>query len=105
MTGKLLQALGALFVLGLVGGAVGGLMVLKDRVKVVVAADDAGATGPDPIALLRDDVRQMASDTAEWQQGVGRNFEQLGTALEERATARHEDVQRLRADVAALREA
>jgi polyisoprenoid-binding protein YceI len=105
MSGKLLQALGALFVLGLVGGAVGGLMVLKDRIKVVVAADDAGATGPAPIALLRDDVRQMASDTAEWQQGVGRNFEQLGTALEERATARHEDVQRLRTEVAALREA
>lgn len=105
MTGKLLQALGALFVLGLVGGAVGGLMVLKDRIKVVVAADDAGATGPDPIALLRDDVRQMASDTAEWQQGVGRNFEQLGTALEERATARHEDVHQLRAELAALREA
>ena len=105
MSGKLLQALGALFVLGLVGGAVGGLMVLKDRIKVVVAADDAGATGPAPIALLRDDVRQMASDTAEWQQGVGRNFEQLGTALEERATARHEDVQRLRTEVTALREA
>ena len=105
MSGKLLQALGALFVLGLVGGAVGGLMVLKDRIKVVVAADDAGATGPDPIALLRDDVRQVASDAAEWQQGVGRNFEQLGTALEERATARHEDVQRLRTEVAALREA
>jgi polyisoprenoid-binding protein YceI/BMFP domain-containing protein YqiC len=104
MSGKLLQALGALFVLGLVGGAVGGLMVLKDRIKVVVAADDAGATGPDPIALLRDDVRQVASDAAEWQQGVGRNFEQLGTALEERATARHEDVQRLRTEVAALRE-
>lgn len=105
MTGKLLQALGALFVLGLVGGAVGGLMVLKDRVKVVVAADDAGAAGPDPLALLRDDVRQLASDNSEWQQGVGRNFEQLGAALEERATARHGDVQQLRAEVAALRDA
>ena len=105
MTGKLLQALGALFVLGLVGGAVGGLMILKDRVKVVVAADDQGATGPDPLALLRDDVRQLASDNTEWQQAVGRNFEQLGAALEERATARHADVQQLRAEVAALREA
>ncbi|MBM3962933.1 MAG: YceI family protein, partial [Planctomycetes bacterium] len=105
MTGKLLQALGVLFVLGLVGGAVAGLMVRKDRIKVVVAADDAGANGPDPIALLRDDVRQMASDAVEWQQGVGRNFEQLGTALEERATARHEDVKRLQTEVAGLREA
>lgn len=105
MTGKLLQALGALFVLGLVGGAVGGFMVLKDRVKVEVALDDAGASGPDPLALLRDDVRQVATEAGDLQAAMARNFEQLGAALEERATARHAEVQALRQDVAEARAA
>lgn len=105
MAGKLLQALGALLVLGLVGGAVGGFLVLKDRVKVVIAADDAGAAGPDPMALLRDDVRQVASDAAEMQQALGRNFEQLGNALEERAAGRHVEVLQLRDEIATLRSA
>lgn len=103
MAGKLLQALGALFVLGLVGGAVGGFLVLKDRVKVVVSADDTGVSGPDPLALLRDDVRQVATEAGELQLAMARNFEQLGAALEERATARHGEVQALRQELAAAR--
>lgn len=92
MTGKLLQALGVLFVLGLVGGAIGGFLVLKDRVRVVVAAD-AASTGPDPVALLKDDMQTLARDVAALQQALGSNFEQLGNALEERASTRHADVQ------------
>ncbi len=105
MTGKLLQALGALFVLGLVGGAVGGLMVLKDRVKVQVALDDAGASGPDPLALLRDDVRQVAAGADDLQAAMARNFEQLGAALEERANVRHAELLALRQDLAGARAA
>ena len=103
MAGKLLQALGALFVLGLVGGAAVGFMVMKDRVKVVVSADDDGASGPDPIALLRDDVRQIAAESGELQQSMARNFEQLGAALEERANARHAEVLALRQELASAR--
>lgn len=91
MTGKLLQALGVVFVLTLVGGATFGFLVLKDRVRLVVAADEA-ATGPDATALLRDDVQTLARDVDVLQQALASNFEQLGNALEERANARHAEV-------------
>ena len=103
MTAKVLQALGALFVLALVGGAVAGFMVLKDRVKVVVSSDEA-ATGPDATALLRDDVQVLARDFGGLQQALGTNFEQLGNALEERAAARHAEVQGTQREVAALQQ-
>lgn len=103
MTTKTLQALGALFVLALVGGAIAGFMVLKDRVRVVVAAD-AAATGPDPVALLRDDVQTVARDLAALQQALASNFEQLGNALEERANGRHADVLAMQKDLAALQQ-
>ncbi len=91
MTAKLLQTLGVVFVLSLVGASIFGFMVLKDRVRVVFAAD-ATATGPDPTALLRDDVQTVAREVAALQQALAANFEQLATALEERANARHVDV-------------
>jgi polyisoprenoid-binding protein YceI len=103
MTGKLLQVLGALFVIALVGGAVGGFFVLKDRVRVVVAAD-ATATGPDAMALLRDDVQTVARDVAALQQALGSNFERLGEALEQRAEARHADVVAMRKELAAVQQ-
>lgn len=103
MTGKLLQILGVLFVLGLVGGAVAGFGVLKDRVKVVIAADEA-ASGPEPIALLRDDVKVLAEDLGNLQQALGPNFEQLATGIEERAAARHGEVEALRRELAALQQ-
>ena len=103
MTAKVLQALGALFVLALVGGAVAGFMVLKDRVKVVISSDEA-ATGPDATALLRDDVQVLARDFGGLQQALGTNFEQLGNALEERAAARHTEVQGTQREVAALQQ-
>ncbi|MBM4063992.1 MAG: hypothetical protein FJ265_23270, partial [Planctomycetes bacterium] len=70
MAGKLLQWLGALFVIGLVGGAVGGFLVLKDRVRVVVDLDDR-ATGPDPVALLRDDVATLQRDLGDLRTSLG----------------------------------
>lgn len=103
MTGKLLQIFGVLFVLGLVGGAVAGFGILKDRVKVVIAADEA-ASGPEPVALLRDDVKVLAEDLGNLQQALGPNFEQLATGIEERAAARHGEVEALRRDLAALQQ-
>lgn len=103
MATKTLQALGALFVLALVGGAIAGFLVLKDRVRVVVAAD-AAATGPDPVALLRDDVQTVARDVAALQQALASNFEQLGNALEERANHRHADVLAMQKDLTTLQQ-
>ncbi|MBL9078707.1 MAG: YceI family protein [Planctomycetes bacterium] len=103
MTQKLLQWMGVAFVLLLVGGAAFALTVVKDRVRVVVAADAAEA-GPDPVALVRDDVGVLARDVAELRTALGTNFERLGAALEERAEARHADVQALARELAAARQ-
>ena len=103
MTARLLQVLGVLFVLGLVGGAGAGLMVVKDRVRIVLS-DEAVANGPDPIALLRDEVGTVARDLATLQQALGANFEALGNALEQRAAARHATVAGLPEAVAALQQ-
>jgi polyisoprenoid-binding protein YceI len=103
MATKMLQWLGALFVLLLVATALGGFLVLKDRVRVVVQAD-APASGPDPTALLRDDVQVLASRMGELQSALALNFERLQAAIEERAAARHADVAALRQEVAAVRQ-
>lgn len=91
MTARVLQALGVVFVLTLVGGALAGFSVLKDRVRVVVAAD-AAAAGPDPIALLRDDVQVLAGDLAALQAALPQNLERLAGALDQQAAARHAQV-------------
>ncbi len=103
MTRKLLQWLGVAFVLALVGGSAGALVVVKDRVRLVLQ-DDAVATGPEPVALLRDDVGVLARELGELRAALAANFEQLGSALEARAEARHADVRALAAEVAVLRQ-
>lgn len=101
MTGKLLQVFGVLFVLALVGGSIAGFGVLKDRVKVVVSPD-AAATGPDPIAELKDNVDVLAGDLTTLQQALGSNFEQLAAGIDERAAGRHTEVMALQRDLASV---
>ncbi|MBL8730013.1 MAG: YceI family protein [Planctomycetes bacterium] len=103
MTRTLLQWLGVAFVLGLVGLAAFALTVVKDRVRIVVQAD-AASTGPEPVVLLRDDLGVVARDLAELRSALGANLERLGNALEERAVARHADVQALARELAAVRQ-
>ena len=103
MATKLLQWLGALLVVLLIATALGGFMVLKDRVRLVVQSD-APASGPDPTALLRDDVQVLAGRVGELQAALSQNFELLQAAVEERAAARHADVMALRRDVGAARQ-
>lgn len=104
MAGKLLQWMGVLFVLGLVGAAVGGLLVLKDRIRLIVQLDQVAA-GPDPVALVRDDVQVIQRELGELRTALAGNFERLGTALEERAEARHLAVQKLGVDLASVQQA
>lgn len=103
MTGKLLQVFGVLFVLGLVGGAAAGFGILKDRVKVVVSPD-AAATGPDPIAELKDNVNVLGGELTTLQQALGSNFEQLAAGIDERASQRHGEVMALQRDLAAVQQ-
>ncbi|MBM4063855.1 MAG: YceI family protein [Planctomycetes bacterium] len=72
--------------------------------RVVVDLDDR-ATGPDPVALLRDDVATLQRDLGDLRTSLGGNFERLGTALEERAEARHGDEKALAREVAAVQQA
>lgn len=91
MASKLLQWIGVAAVLGLLAAAIGGLLLVKDRLTVVVQAG-AAPTGPDPLALLRDDVQTLQREFGELRTQLGGNFERLGAALEERAVARHAEL-------------
>lgn len=103
MLGRTLQILGALAVVSLVAGATAGFAVLKDRVRIVVQ-DGETAPGPDPGALLRDDVQVLARDVQGLQQAVAQNFDALATGLEAGAQNRHADVLALRRQVAGLQD-
>ncbi|MBZ0152529.1 MAG: hypothetical protein K8J09_13465, partial [Planctomycetes bacterium] len=78
---KLLQWLGAGFVLLLVGGSFAGFAVLKDRVRVIIQ-DDAAPAGPDPTALLRDDVQVLQRDLAALAPALGAGLEKLAGDLD-----------------------
>ncbi|MBL8754924.1 MAG: YceI family protein, partial [Planctomycetes bacterium] len=86
------------FVLGLLGGSIAGFAVLKDRIKVVIAADEVAA-GPDPVALLRDDVGSLARDLGALQSALAGNFEKLAQGLDEAAAARADATQRSLAEL------
>ena len=99
MPRKLLQWIGVAAVLGLLAVAIGALMLVKDRVTLVLQAE-ASAAGPDPVALLRDDVQTLQRELGELRSQLGGNFEHLGAALEERAVARHAELQASAREVA-----
>jgi polyisoprenoid-binding protein YceI len=86
-----LQWCGALGLCGAVALTVGGFAVLKDRVRIVVQ-DDQKPTGPDPVALLRDEVASLQRALDELRAVQATQAEQLGQALDERAAARHAEV-------------
>lgn len=97
-----MQWLAWLLLLGAAVAAVGGTMVLKDRIRIVVQEDGAGE-GPDPVALLRDEVRAVGRDLEALTAALGGNLERLVTTLDAAAAARHEDVRGARAELAAMR--
>lgn len=98
---SLLQWLGVVCVLGLVGASVAGLAVLKDRVRIIVQ-DDAVAAGPDPTMLLRDDVQVLQRDLAALAPAIGEGIERFLLDSENRAAARQQDLAALRREVGAL---
>ncbi len=88
---RLLQWLGVLFVLSLVGGATAGFVVLRDRVNVVIS-EDAAREAVDPVALLRDDVAGLGRTVSELQQAIADNFGKLGRGLEAGAAQRTDEL-------------
>lgn len=103
MLRKVLQWFGLLCLLALVGGSLAALLVVKDRIRVEVALDRP-ANGPDPLALVRDDVATLQRDLAELRSGLAAGFEQLGKALDERAEERHAALLALKPELAAAQQ-
>jgi polyisoprenoid-binding protein YceI len=101
MTGKLLQWVGAIGLLAALGAVAAGFAVLKDRVRIVVAADEVAA-GPDPVQLLRDDVQTLRGELEQLRSALGENFERLAQALDAPAAQRHGDVIEARRELAAV---
>lgn len=87
---------------GALATALVAVVVVKDRVRVVISADET-PVGPDPVALLRDDVRGLTQDVSEFRSGLASGFERFGAALEERAAARHAEALGWRQEFADLR--
>jgi polyisoprenoid-binding protein YceI len=88
MVTKLLSVVGAVAVLGALVATTVGLWLLEDRITLVVAAT-APPGQPTVDALLREEVVSLRSQVEALQVALASNFESMGTALDERAAARH----------------
>ena len=101
MASKLLQGVGVLALIALVGGSFAALAVVQSRLHITVEdEEDAAQRGPDPIALLTADVAATRDDVRTLGEGVGTQMQALHDALEGAADAREA---RLAAEVAQLR--
>ncbi len=89
MVSKWLQVVGVLAILGLVGGSIVALGIVKERIHVTIAAEeDAAKRGPDPIELLRADVGVISGDLAALSKGIGDGMQSLHDSLDSAASER-----------------
>src|SRR5690349_6062504 len=89
MVSKLLQGVGVVAILGLVGGSLAALALVKQRVNVTIAAEEEAAKrGPDPLELLRADVAVVAADLAALNASLPARFQELDAALDASASER-----------------
>lgn len=88
MVTKLLSVVGTVAVLGALLASAAGLWLIEDRITLVVAAS-APAGQPAADALLREEVVSLRAQVEALQAAMASNFESMGTALDERAAARH----------------
>ncbi len=95
---KVLSSIGVVALLAVGAVGIGGLVLVKDRVRIVIT-DDVDPV--DPTALLRDDVHALRQDVAALSQALGDNLSQLVQALAEPAAQRHAE---LRGELAGLSE-
>ncbi len=101
MSSKLLRGIGVAALIALVGGSFAALAVVKSRLHITVAEEEAAAQrGPDPLALLSADVASVREDVRALGDGVGTQMQTLHDALESAAGEREA---KLAAEVAGLR--
>jgi polyisoprenoid-binding protein YceI len=101
MVRRLLEVAGLLALVGLATVAGVGLFVVSGRVRVVVQPDAEPA--PDPVALLRDDLRAQHRDLEALTQQLGDGFQRLLAALQSEREAQGENAARLERLEAAVR--
>lgn len=92
MTKTLLAWLGALLLLALVGTAVGGLMLVKDRVRVVIEDDATPDEGARQVAQLRDELGQVQRDVQALATALGEGLQRLAEDGANDLAARHADL-------------
>jgi len=98
---RFLQVLGLLALVALVLGSLGALAAVRTKLSITIAEGEAGdARGPDPVALLVEDVAALREDVVALSEGLGQGLTGVHDALEQASTQRHAA---LAAEVAALR--
>ncbi len=109
MNRRVLQILGALALVGTAAASVAALLTVREHLHVTIAGEtSAQKAGPDPLALLKDDVAGLRADLSAVAQALGKNFEALA-AREDDSTAHAAEalaaaLSPLRADLARLSE-
>lgn len=89
MNRKLLQGLGVVFVLGLIGASIAALSLSAQRVHVTISpADAAVGRGPDPQALLAADIAELRTDVRATNEALAPALEALHASLEQAAAER-----------------
>jgi polyisoprenoid-binding protein YceI len=107
MASKLLQGIGVVALVALVGGSLAALALVKQRLEITITeAGDAAQRGPDPLELLRADVAELRGDVAALTEGTGTQLEALHGALESSSDERQQvlstEIARLEAQLTAL---
>ncbi|MCA8955488.1 MAG: YceI family protein [Planctomycetes bacterium] len=80
MIARAFQILGIVALVGAVGASVVALSVVRDRVQIIVR-DPGTSDAPDPVAVVKDDLRQVHQDLDAIRQAMATNLERIATHL------------------------
>ncbi|MCC6672683.1 MAG: YceI family protein [Planctomycetes bacterium] len=103
MVRKILQAGGLLALLAFTGSGVAAWALVKDRLAITIQEESAAAQrgGEDPMAGLREDLRQVQTEVRALGASTARNLETLAKGLDQGAGERHDATQAGFADLQA----
>ncbi len=94
MSKTFLSWFGLLALVGLCGAAVAGLTLVKDRIRVVVQADNAADAAGQQTALLKDDLQQVQRDVRALADALGTGLRQLADEQIANADTRQSELTR-----------
>ncbi|MCI0589210.1 MAG: YceI family protein [Planctomycetes bacterium] len=101
MTSRILRIVGLVTLAAVGAASVAAVALLRDRVAITIArAPSSGARGPDPLALLAEDLRESREEFRAFAEGTAERLDALGALLERECAAERDA---LREEIAALR--